>query len=297
MQEIIPYHRPIITSLSDMLGKSHMLSNDKYVQKLEEEIKKFYDVEYAIACSSCSQGLLLSLQVAEELLYFTHVQTPTFAWFSSKWAIETLGINIHFRDINPNTWLMHEFKNTDIYLPIHTFGNIFEIDEPYTIFDGAHALGAKIRNFGLATVFSLAPTKLITACEGGIIVTNHQEIAERIIDLRNKVSRMSELNAIWGLETLKHLDEMLKWKKRCYHYYKKHLEGQFQEIPNNSNYNTIGFLTELEIPGNIEYQQYYKPLVSGFSNTDIVYEKMICLPSWYGVDYKLIVELIKKKNE
>lgn len=283
---MIPYHRPFV-----QYNGSYMLSNGDKVRELEEAIKDLYDVEYVIACSSCSQGLLMTLQVN----YKSYWSTPAFGWFSTPWAIKTSKSDVIYTDISKTTWL----SNNDYFnsLSVHTFGNIIESRAYNRIYDGAHALGSKIKDFGIATIFSLAPTKLVTACEGGIILTNDYEIYKDIESLRDKLSRMSEPNAAYGLETLKSLDTILEWKKMLFNYYSSHLPGIFQQIPYNSNYNTIGFLTDLKIPPHIECKKYYDPLDFSLPNTKFVYNKIVCLPSWYGVDYEKIINDILEYNE
>ncbi|KKL93657.1 hypothetical protein LCGC14_1872520 [marine sediment metagenome] len=297
-EKIIPYHKPI--DINFKLKNLHgYLSNFTYVSELEMRIQQLYDVENVIACSSGSIGLLITLQAFRELYDIKTAYTPSFAWFSTKWALEMTNLFFQFRDIEKTTWnfISTEWSDEELILPLHCFGNICEIDASFVIYDGAHALGSKIKEFGLATIMSLAPTKLITACEGGLILTNDDDLAGKVRLLRDKVSRMSELNAIWGLETLKHLDEILEWKRKLYNYYKKHLKGQFQEIPYNSNYATIGFLTDLKTPPEIEFKKYYFPLKLGLTNTNYVYGKIVCLPSWWGVDYEYITNRILEYNE
>ena len=122
-----------------------------------------------------------------------------------------------------------------------------------------------------------------------------KEHNEQLQEYRDKCSRMSEFHAKIGLSYLKYLEFILAFKKKVFHYYKDNLEGKFQEIPHDSNYNTIGLLTDLKIPNDIEYRQYYKPLVP-MGNSDYVYDNIKCLPSWYGVDYKLVVDKINEYN-
>jgi len=296
MQYEIPYHRPldIDFELPKDIRESGMLSNFKYVNYLEYKIRQLYDVEYAIACSSNSIGLLITLQAIQSVNKLGYMTTPAFAWFSSKWAIQTVGLDCLMEDIDKETWLMNDIEFNQLL--VHTFGNVAKTDVKNVVFDGAHALGSKIKDFGMATVFSLAPTKLITSCEGGIIVTNDHELAGKIIQLRNKVSRMSEINAIWGATTLSRLDEMLEWKLECRKYYEKNLPGQFQKIPIDSNHATIGFLTDMIMPPEIEFRKYYIPLEFGLPNSNYVYGKIICLPSYFGCPYEEITEKILQFN-
>jgi dTDP-4-amino-4,6-dideoxygalactose transaminase len=108
---------------------------------------------------------------------------------------------------------------------------------------------------------------------------------------------MSEPNAFMGIQTFFKIPEILDEKKAMYDYYKHNLPGTFQEVLHSHNYNTIGFLTDLQIPPHIEYRKYYEPLNPYFPITNEVYQKIVCLPSWYGVDYEKITEDIIQYNE
>ena len=99
-------------------------------------------------------------------------------------------------------------------------------------FDAAHAFGSthggtKVGGFGDAEVFSLSPTKVVVAAEGGIIATNDDLLAERCRIGRNYGNpgdydcrfvglnaRMSELHAATALASLQDLDERLEERNR-----------------------------------------------------------------------------------
>jgi dTDP-4-amino-4,6-dideoxygalactose transaminase len=182
--------------------------------------------------------------------------------------------------------------------PTMTFGNIQEYHGYYNIYDATHCLGAKIKEFGIATIFSMSATKLVTSCEGGILLADDPVIYNHACYLRDKYGRMSEIHAKFALEGLKMLPKFRAWKKKVFWYYKHHLDGKFQEKCYDHTYNTIGMITDLEIPlGRLITRQYYEPLVPNvYRNTDYIYKNIICLPSWYGVDYKKVVEIINEYN-
>jgi dTDP-4-amino-4,6-dideoxygalactose transaminase len=302
MNKNIPFHRPYPFNHHDKVDlqykldeilNSGKLSNDKYVIVLENKIKNMYNVEYCLATSSCTVGLLLCLK------YFclSHIQLPAFNWYSDLYDLQFLDYAPLWNDINKDTWLAEEkYKAYSLYL--HTFGNIGESYTPKVIYDASHCLGAKLKDIGAASVFSLAPTKLITACEGGIIITDEKLLYNKVLEWRNKMSRMSEIHAAVALQSLKYLDKIKDWKKKVFNYYKKHIPGQFQKPALDHNYNTIGFLNfeKLKIPKHIEIKRYYEPLKKGLKNTDLIHKNIICLPSWYGVDYKEIVNDILGYN-
>lgn len=309
--EQIPYHKPFALEPDELkdLGKeikgvlkSGDITDGKYVELLEDMIKEIYDVDYVIATSNCTMGLFFCFQYKR---WIRTVYMPNFTWISPYLVIP---LTKSFFDIDKKTWLMANYEDfihwnkNELLFPTHTFGNIIEIGRDYNvIYDGAHALGSVINKFGEATVLSLAPTKLVTSCEGGLVLTNEKHLADFVRFRRSKCARMSEVHALVGLYTLRHISEIIAWKKRVYHYYKSYIPGVFQEIPHDSNFNTIGFLNieNLKIPDHIKTKQYYEPIfqVDLLPNAFEVFSKMVCLPSYYDCSYVQIVEDIKEANE
>lgn len=306
---IIPYHKPfpldedrlnVLTKQIKEVLKSGQLTNGKYVKELEDKIKEMYGVEFCIATSNCTMGITFCFQYLENSPYLT-IEMPNFTWISPYLMISHL--QKVFVDIDKETWLMKDLgRGLKLSFPTHTFGNIIEIENDNKIlYDGAQALGSVIKKFGDATVLSLAPTKLVTSCEGGLVLTNQEYLAKFVRFRRDKCARMSEVHALIGLKTFEYLDIILNWKEKVYNYYKSYIPGQFQEIPIHSNYNTIGFLNteKLEIPEHIETKQYYEPVfdMELMPNAFEVYKQMVCLPSYYDCPYIQIVEDILEVNE
>lgn len=292
----------IISQINNCISTGKLTNSDN-VNKLEDTIKNYYNIKFAIATSSATQALVISLQsLKREYNVSKFINTQSFAWYSSLYAIVSAGFLPLYHDIFPDTWTMNydtlynRQPKKEIALPVHTFGNVSEIDATFKIYDGAHCLGSEIKDFGNATIISLAPTKLITSIEGGIILTDDSKLANTIIKIRDKVSRMSEIHAIFGNAYLEHLKEVMEFKKEVLNYYNIHLNGTFQKRAKSHNYNTIGFLTNLKIPPTIETKKYYEPLHPDLPNTELVYKRIICLPSYFDCPYKEIVEMINKYN-
>lgn len=304
IEEFIKYHKPMklptdemkeLHSQIDEVMNTGMLTNGKYVRELEEKIAMMYNVDYAIATSNATQGLVIALDHIKYISKARSIHTPAFGWYSSLYAIKKNNLVPHFIDITDDEWTMKHDK-CKLALPIHTFGNSCLSPADYILYDGAHSLGSKLIDIGDATVLSLAPTKIVTSIEGGIVLTNIEKLATHTKFLRDKTCRMSEIHAIFGLKYLNHIDEIMRYKKEAFDYYQNNLVGQFQYTKVTTNYNTIGMLTNLLIPDSIEVKRYYEPLSStkGLKNTQFVYKNIVCLPSWYGVDYK---EVVRRINE
>ncbi|MDH3324148.1 MAG: DegT/DnrJ/EryC1/StrS family aminotransferase [Candidatus Peregrinibacteria bacterium] len=302
-KEIIPYHRPFSLSEWDReiiklkiegILKTRQYTNGIYVREMERTIKEMYEVEHCIATACCTDALQLCLSLVRK-----EVQVPAFNWWSDLHVLNFLKKKITWNDINLKEWLPYEVFHPETSLYLHTFGNVGISEFDDVIYDASHCFGSKFTEIGLATCISFAPTKLITAGEGGVILTNDAKFAKKLLDLRDKCSRLMEMNAILFLQLFPYLNEIKHWKNCVYKYYKTHLPGQFQEKAYDHNYNTIGFINteKLKIPEHVETRQYYEPLERGLPNTDYVYENIICLPSWFGVDYIKIVNDIKEVNE
>ncbi len=302
----IPYHRALALKEFDKITiysrinsclDLTQLTNGIYVKHLENRIKEMYDVKYVIATSSCTQALLICMiNLRNETLSTFYI--PSFTWESIEHILGTMCETPLYFDIDKETWLPKEvFSYNALYL--HTFGNIGISKATNTIYDGSHCLGVKFEDIGLATCISLAPTKMITSMEGGLILTNDKPLYEFAKEYRDKCCRMSEIHAIFGLQYLNYLSKILQWKKECFKSYKNALPGRFQNIPYNSSYNTIAFLNikNLKIPKEIETRKYYEPLRKGLKNTDYVYKHIIALPSWYNCPIDKVIKLIKEEND
>lgn len=274
-------------------------TNSKYVRQLEDTIKDMYDVRYVVACSSCSQGL----NIAVRTIHARECAIPNFTWYSTKYATES--IKTSYIDVDIDTWLMQETcRDYELYIPVHTFGNTYKYNKEPCIYDAAHSLGAKIEDFGEMTVISLAPTKIITSCEGGLILTDYKKYYDKIISLRDKISRMSEIHAAIGLINIENINNIIKTRKKTYTYYKKSLyKYKFQSISYDFNFSTTAFIVDslyehnsicnLLRNHNIEYKQYYEPLDvnnTNYKNTNYLYNHIICVPSY---DMDIAVKIVK----
>jgi dTDP-4-amino-4,6-dideoxygalactose transaminase len=124
------------------------------------------------------------------------------------------------------------------------------------IFDGAHALGATVDGRtvaarGDATVYSLSPTKQLTAGEGGLIATRHADLAAELRKARNYGkgatydcellglnARMTEFQAALCREGLTSLPASLERRRRIAAMYEEEfgaVEGiRLQTIPANA---------------------------------------------------------------
>ena len=284
--------------------QSGQITNGENVREFEERIKELHKVEHAIACSSCSQGLWTVL----EALKPENLMIQAFTWQSLKYVLPLRPVT--YSDINPETWLMNpRVRSSWGYLPraviyTHTFGNMgvatVETEQEKVIYDGAYSLGAELPDIGDATVLSTTATKTITSCEGGIILTNTM-LAEEMTEIRDKCSRMSEINAIVGLAYLEMLPKILARKKAIFEYYSSHLPFKPQRISRwGTSYGYYGCLVPnrdeiaKKLEGKVETRVRYEPLVKGLPATDDIASKILILPCYPSLDEQQVVQIIKE---
>jgi dTDP-4-amino-4,6-dideoxygalactose transaminase len=173
------------------------------VQKFEEMFKNFKNCRYAIAVSSCTAALHLSLLVLEVKPGHEVITSPlTFA--STANSIVHVGARPVFADVKLETMNIDPVavekrinKKTKAIIPVHLSGRPCEMDALMelanrfrlrVIEDAAHAIesnykGKPIGTMGDLGCFSFYVTKNITTVEGGMVVTDRDELATRIKSL------------------------------------------------------------------------------------------------------------------
>jgi dTDP-4-amino-4,6-dideoxygalactose transaminase len=217
------------------------------VEALEKEIASFLGVKHAVGVASGTEALLLAL-LACGVGPGDEVITTPFTFIATVEAITQCGATPVFVDINPKTYNIDSAKidpiitkRTKAILPVHLYGQpadmapILELARRHSlkvIEDCAQAFGAKYKgkkvgSLGDAGCLSFFPSKVLGAYgDGGMVITNNPEIAEKVNMLRNHGakqkyyhlipgfnSRLDELQAAILRVKLRHLE---RWSKlRC----------------------------------------------------------------------------------
>ncbi|MHA1987964.1 MAG: DegT/DnrJ/EryC1/StrS family aminotransferase [Promethearchaeota archaeon] len=244
--DLLPITKPTLPDFETLIDSfknifnTGMITNSKFVKRFESDLQNHIKVKHAVAVSSCTSGLMLAMN---GLGLDGEVILPSFTFSASGHALMWNNIKPRFVDIDDHTYNLDIEKVKDAINPktsgilgVHIFGNpcdvkaLEEMAEDHNlnlIFDAAHAMGSKFNNenigkFGDAEVFSCSPTKLMVTGEGGIVTTEDDELKRKIAIGRNYGddgsydcefsglnSRMSEMHAILGLESLRMLKENL----------------------------------------------------------------------------------------
>ena len=244
-----------VASAATEILASGVLTNGPYVRRLEERAAAYLGVRHCIAVSSCTAGLMLALRVSG---LSGDVVLPSFTFSATAHAVAWNGLRPAFTDIRPDTLLLDPAAaaratgmRTSAILATHTYGTPCDVESLSKVarrngirlfFDAAHAFGSRrgqamIGGFGDAEVFSLSPTKVLIAGEGGIIATNDDTLAERCrygrdygnpgdYDTRfvGLNARMSELHAATALASFSDLEERIARRNQLAERYRKALD-------------------------------------------------------------------------
>lgn len=182
--------------------KSGWISVGPKVKKFEEEFASYHGVKHAIANANCTTALLISAKVIG-VKKDDYVIVPTITWQSTANIVEQLDAIPLFADVEKDTmnikledvenYIKQYGKKIKAIIPVHVSGLPVDIDwftsisNKYGIpivYDAAHAVFSSYKDkmvgqFGAMSCFSLYATKNITTGDGGMILTNNDELAEQ----------------------------------------------------------------------------------------------------------------------
>lgn len=242
--KVIKVAQPLIGDEEIEAVKKVLLSGQyvsgKKVREFEAAFAAYHGVKYAVAVNSGTAALHTALAVlgvgpGDEVI------VPPLTFFSTVTAVlHQYGVPI-FADIDPDGYCMDPAdvekkitRKTKAIIPVHLYGGAAEMNEIVGISqkhglkiieDCAQAHGTKYRDRKVGSIgdigaFSFFATKHMTTGEGGMLITDNPEWAEkaRMIrshgmsdrdhhDLMGYNYRMNEIAAAIGIEQLKKLDD------------------------------------------------------------------------------------------
>ena len=268
----VPLSKPALVKFSEVEGslreiwRSGQITLGAQVEKLEGLFCEACGVEHAVAVSSCTAGLMLVIRALE---LADRVILPSFSWASTGHAVLWNGLTPVFCDCEPGVLTVdpHQVgtlisEEVSAIIATNVFGTppaldalarVAERKGVRLIVDSAQGFGSAYRDrptggFGDAEVFSLSPTKGVTAGEGGVVTTNNRDLADRLRSLRDYgkggdgdivglglSARMSEFHAAIAVRNARKMDENRAKRARIAEAYREALGDlpmlRFHDIP------------------------------------------------------------------
>jgi dTDP-4-amino-4,6-dideoxygalactose transaminase len=216
-RKLIPLARPYFDKAEEKavisVIRSGWVTQGPKVEELENLVKEYVGAENAVAVSSATTALFLSLYL-KGIAPGDEVIVPSFSFIASANVIVHVGAKPVFIDIDPKTYNLDPekiegliTKKTRAIIAVDQVGlpcnldRIRQIAAKHKLFvleDAACAIGSqyqgrKIGSISEVTCFSFHPRKLVTTGDGGMIVTNSQKLANRARILRHQGMGISDM--------------------------------------------------------------------------------------------------------
>ena len=219
----------------------------KQVREFEKLASSFVNSTYAVAVNSGTAALQAALY-ALDIKKGDEILIPSFTFVATANAVMSTGAKPVFVDILKENYTMDpkDMKNkiskkTKAIIPVHLYGNvafidnILEISKKYNIRiieDSAQSLGSTFKGKHTGTFsdlgcYSMYPAKVMTAGEGGFIVTNNKKLHEKLLMVRNHGMlkgydtrtlglnlRLPEISAAIATVQIKKLPKFLKIRRK-----------------------------------------------------------------------------------
>lgn len=284
---IIPQFQPFVDEKEYEAIKScfeiNWITEGPKSKEFTDKLCEFMGVKYAVLAPNGTLSLYMCLK-ALNLGMGDEVIVPNFTFIATANAVEMCGAKPIFVDINENLHIDIEkcqnliTRRTKAIIPVHMYGMACNMDEVLNfakqnnlkvIEDAAQAIGIKWKGkhagtFGDLGSFSFFADKTITTGEGGLVVTNNEELYKKLLYIRNQGRidrgsfvhpeigynfRLTDIQSAIGLSQLNKLDEIIEKKIRILEIYKKYLNPKIKIITPSSDSNHIPFRVCIIIPG------------------------------------------------
>ena len=239
----IPHSKPTlgaeeIKAVSSVISSGYV-AEGAIVQEFERSFADYLNIQHAVATNSGTSALHLAL-LALEVGPGDEVVIPSYVCCALLNAVNYTGATPVLADICPDTYNLDAADvkkrlsgRTKAIIVPHLFGMaadlnpLLKLDVPI-IEDCAQAVGSvyaqrPVGTFGVAAIYSFYATKVMTTGEGGMVVSNAKDIADRIRDLKTydqkddyKIRfnyKMTDIQAALGLAQLERLDSIIRRRR------------------------------------------------------------------------------------
>ncbi len=274
MPDRIPVAGPWITEreiayVTDAVTNAWYENANVYTERFEKAFAAYVGRRYAISLPSCTSGLHLAL-VVHGIGSGDEVVVPDITWIATSAPISYVGATPVFADVDRDSWCLTADTLEAVLTPrtkavilVDLYGNMPDMDTILhvagrhgiaVIEDAAEAIGSTYKgrlagSFGTFSAFSFHGSKTLTTGEGGMLVTDDENLYRRCLVLRDHGRqpgdtmfrntevgykyKMSALQAALGLAQLERIDELIARKRDIFAWYQSELGGNERLILNS----------------------------------------------------------------
>lgn len=278
-QEFLPFSKPSIgdeeiAAVNGVL-RSGWITTGSQANAFEQALSDYCGAEHTVALASATAGMHLLL-AALGIGPGDEVVTPSMTWVSTVNLIVLSGATPVFADVDRDTLMVTPetisaclSKHTRLILPVHFAGAPVDL-EPLRalarehgiplVEDAAHAIGTEYRSQKIGrkgtAIFSFHPIKNLTTGEGGALLTDDEQLAERVrrlkfhglgVDAFDRQAQgrspqaevlepgfkynLTDISAALGIEQLKKLDQFISKRTELAQYYRQRLSEVEEILP------------------------------------------------------------------
>jgi len=229
-----------------------------YIKKFERKFGDYVGTKHAVATSCCTGAMHLTM-IALSYGPGDEVIIPEITWIATAAAVKYVGATPVFCDVDKETWTMDPKSveklitpKTKAIMPVHIYGHPCEMEPLWNlakkynlkiIEDAAQSIGAeyngkKTGSLGDVGAFSFQGAKAIVTGEGGMYVSNNDEITDKFkfywdqgrdpnralfnLEIGYKY-KMSNVQAAIGLAQIERVEEIVARKIQIFKWYQKRL--------------------------------------------------------------------------
>ncbi len=295
MDMVAQYHsiKPEIDqAISEVMEKGHFILGPN-VAALEKEVAAYLGIKHGVGVASGTDALILAMR-ALGIGAGDEVIVPSYTFFATAEAVLLVGATPVLVDVEPENYSIDIDQiaskittKTKAIIPVHLYGHpanmtaVMDIARKHNlkvIEDNAQAFGAEHRgqktgSFGDVSCLSFFPSKNLGGCgDGGMIVTNDDDVADRVRMLRTHGwkkkyfpevvgynSRLDELQAAILRVKLRHIDDWNNRRRELAEIYRQRLAGAPVTVPNDgADAHHVYHLFIIEVEERTRFEQQLK---------------------------------------
>lgn len=244
----------LMERIDDILDRRWFTNDGPYVRAFERRVQEYCGVRECVATCNGSSALEI---MTRALGMSGEVIIPAYTFVATAHALQWQEIQPVFCDVDPVTHNIDPARVEELITPrttgilgVHLWGNPCNVEALEEVaarhglvlaFDAAHAFGCShkgkmVGGFGMAEAFSFHATKFFNTFEGGAVLTNDSELAEKMRLMRNfgfrskddviylgSNGKMTEVSAAMGLTSFDSIEEFIEGGRRNYLRYSERL--------------------------------------------------------------------------